>query len=92
MIGEWQKISHLYGKIINHAIGVCLFGICDRLHAFFYRRKAIKKMPTFKLEDVVCWGDDQGKILCSNCFKAEFPDYPSEWTPIFFENDVRQIP
>ena len=48
-------------------------------------------MPTINLEDVICWGDDQDKILCSDCFKKEFPDYPSEWEPILFENNGEAI-
>ena len=45
-------------------------------------------MPTFKMEDIICWGDDQDKVLCSDCFKKEFPDYPSEWEPILFTNAI----
>ena len=48
-------------------------------------------MPTFKLEDVICWADNNDKVLCSDCFNKEFPDYPSDWEPIFSKNDGEMV-
>ena len=48
-------------------------------------------MPKINLADVVCWGNDQGKILCPECLEKEFPDYPSDWTPIFSPDEKEAI-
>ena len=48
-------------------------------------------MPTFKLEDVICWENDRGEILCPECFEKEFPDFPSDWTPIFQAEEKEAI-
>ena len=47
-------------------------------------------MPIFKIEDIISWIDDHGKILCPECFQKEFRGhYPSEWTPIISE-DIKE--
>jgi len=48
-------------------------------------------MPKIKIEDVICWANEEDKILCPECFEKEYPDFPSDWTPIFEAEEKEAI-
>ena len=48
-------------------------------------------MAKINLEDVICWADEQGNILCPACLRKEFlGHYPSAWTPIFSDENSEE--
>lgn len=72
--------------VVNERIKLILIITSEKI-----KKQQKYTMPKFNLECIICWANNRGEILCPKCFKKEFPDYDSDWTPIFFQNDGEAI-